>query len=109
PRENYLFFAKIPSRSSDCSHLVEQVRRTVELLFSVDDSFRKGLMKTMKKHYPRAARGWLDRRPVPGQWKFCLVSLGKDKAELPFFAKCGVRRLARNLDQLGHPLYFAAV
>ncbi|PZN31591.1 MAG: hypothetical protein DIU71_09595, partial [Proteobacteria bacterium] len=84
PRENYLFFAKIPSRSSDCSHLVEQVRRTVELLFSVDDSFRKELKKTMKKHYPRAARGWLDRRPVPGQWKFCLVSLGKDKAELPF-------------------------
>lgn len=36
-----LFFAKIVSKSSGMSHLIEQVRRTAQLLFSVDDSYRK--------------------------------------------------------------------
>jgi uncharacterized protein (TIGR04141 family) len=109
PKEKILFFAKIPTRSSDCSHLAEQVRRTVELLFGLDDGFRKRLKKAMEKHYSRSSRSWLDRRPRPGDWKLCLVSLGKDKQKLPFFAKCTISRLTRTLEQIGHPVYFSAV
>jgi uncharacterized protein (TIGR04141 family) len=109
PKKKILFFAKIPTRSSDCSHLVEQVRRTVELLFGLDDGFRKKLKKVMEKHYSRSPRSWLDARPRPGDWKLCLVSLGKDKHKLPFFAKCSISRLTRTLEQIGHPIYFSTV
>jgi uncharacterized protein (TIGR04141 family) len=109
PTERILFFAKIASKSSGCSHLLEQVRRTEELLFGQDGAFRAKLKKAFKKHYPRARRNWLDEKPARGDWKLCLVSLGRDKASLPFFAKCGVRRLVRSLEQLGHTVYFASV
>ena len=48
PKKRILFFAKIPSRSSDCSHFVEQVSRTVELLFSSDGGFRSKLKASMR-------------------------------------------------------------
>ena len=40
-----LFFAKVGAKSSGMSHLVEQVRRTAELLFNVDGSYRVELAK----------------------------------------------------------------
>jgi uncharacterized protein (TIGR04141 family) len=40
PASRTLFFVKIASKSTGMSHLVEQVRRTAEALFSADDSFR---------------------------------------------------------------------
>jgi uncharacterized protein (TIGR04141 family) len=109
PTKRILFFAKIASKSSGCSHLLEQVRRTEELLFGQDGAFRAKLKKAFKKHYPKAKRSWLDEKPAREEWKLCLVSLGRDKDKLPFFAKCGVRRLVRNLEQLGHTVFFAKV
>jgi uncharacterized protein (TIGR04141 family) len=109
PRKKILFFAKIPTRSSDCSHLVEQIRRTEELLFSVDGSFRKNLKRTFRKHYPEANSDWLDTKPNRWEWKLCLVSLGKDRKDLPFFAKCSVWRLARQLEHQGNPFFFQSV
>ena len=43
-----LYFAKIASRSSGMSHLLEQVRRTAELLFSQDQSYRDELIANIK-------------------------------------------------------------
>ena len=63
-----LFFAKITSRSSGMSHLVEQVRRTAELLFSTDDGFRKELVKVFSKYHPSIDTAWLDSRPRNGTW-----------------------------------------
>lgn len=109
PRRRILFFAKIATRSSDCSHLVEQIKRTEELLFSVDDSFRKKIKRAFQTHYPDVDRTWLDVKPNRWDWKLCLVSLGKDKKDLPFFAKCSLRRLARLFEHQGNPFYFQSV
>lgn len=109
PTKKILFFAKIAAKSSGCSHLVEQVRRTEELLFGQDGNFRAKLKKAFEKHYPKADRDWLDEKPARGEWKLCLVSLGRDAMALPFFARCGVWRLVRNLEQLGHPVFFTKV
>jgi uncharacterized protein (TIGR04141 family) len=46
-----LLFAKIASKSSGMSHLVEQVRRTAELLFSTDAGYRRELAKVFAKHH----------------------------------------------------------
>jgi uncharacterized protein (TIGR04141 family) len=109
PKRNVLFFAKILSRSSDCSHLVEQVRRTTQLLFSPDDAFRKRLRKAIRKHYPSSSTAWLKSRPTVGSWSLCLVSLGPKLSDLPLFAKCGIARLVKELDNAGHPASFLAV
>lgn len=104
-----LFFIKIASKSAGMSHLVEQARRTSELLFSTDDGYRKKLSALFKKHHPNANRTWLQKRPKNGDWRFCLVSLGRTKEKLPFFAKCGLVKLARDLNERGHPISFTAV
>jgi uncharacterized protein (TIGR04141 family) len=109
PRKKILFFAKIAAKAAGCSHLVEQVRRTEELLFDTDGTYRSKLKEIFKRHHPSAKRTWLDDRPTRGEWKLCLVSLGRKKEDLPFFAKCAVWRLARNLERLGHTVYFATV
>lgn len=109
PHKRILYFAKIPSRSADFSHLSEQVRRTVELLFSPDPKFRKKLKEKMKDIYPKAERAWLDARPRPGDWNLCLVSLGRRASDLPFFAKCGLARLVKELEEGGHHVSFQAV
>jgi uncharacterized protein (TIGR04141 family) len=109
PKNKILFFAKIPSRSSDCSHLVEQVSRTVELMFSSDGGFRSKLKKVMLKTYGVTSVKWLDQRPKPGEWQMCLVALGRKKERLPLFAKCSIARLAKTLDRAGHPLMYVAV
>jgi uncharacterized protein (TIGR04141 family) len=109
PTEKMLFFVKIASKASGCSHLVEQVRRTDELLFGQDGTFRARLKKVFEKHHPKAKRNWLDEKPSRTDWKLCLVSMGRDKMDLPFFAKCSVRRLVRGLQELGHSVFFTAV
>jgi uncharacterized protein (TIGR04141 family) len=83
-----LFFAKVGARSSGMSHLVEQVRRTAELLFNVDGSYRAELAKVFKKYHPNTDRGWLKSRPSNADWNLCLVSLGRPAKTLPFFVHC---------------------
>ena len=109
PKTKTLFFAKIGSKSSGISHLVEQVRRTSELLFSTDDGYRKKLGEVFAKYHPTADAQWLKARPKNGDWNMCLVSLGKNALQLPFFARCGIVRLYKDLSARGHPVAFTAV
>jgi uncharacterized protein (TIGR04141 family) len=109
PKRKTLIFAKIVSRSSGMSHLVEQVRRTAELLFSADGAYRKELKKVFKKYYPKEDSTWLDSRPMPGDWELCLASLGRSAKELPFFAKCSLMNLHRDLRERGHKVSFGRV
>jgi uncharacterized protein (TIGR04141 family) len=104
-----LFFAKIASRSSGMSHLVEQVRRTTELLFSADPLYRQKLSAAFKKHHPKADASWLNSRPKPGEWNLCFVSLGRKKQHLPFFAKCSLARVYEDLRERGHDVSFVTV
>lgn len=109
PKQNVLFFAKITGRSSSSSHLVEQVRRTVELLFDPDDGFRQKLKARIARWHPKASTTWLDSRPRHGDITLCLVSMGREKNKLPLFAKCSVSRLCRDLAHAGHTVLFDAV
>ncbi len=109
PKTRTLFFAKITSRSSGMSHLVEQVRRTAELLFNIDDGYRQKLAKVFEKLHPNADSTWLDSRPANGSWSLCLVSLGKNALQLPFFARCGLVRLYKELRERGHTVFFTPV
>lgn len=104
-----LYFAKIASKSSGMSHLVEQVRRTVELLFSMDGAYRAELSKVFKKYHPTADTGWLKSRPDNGSWNLCMVSLGRTAAKLPFFAKCSLWRIHKGLTERGHKAFFISV
>jgi uncharacterized protein (TIGR04141 family) len=104
-----LFFAKIPSKSSGMSHLVEQVRRTSELLFSTDGGYRKELSKVFAKVHPTIDAAWLSSRPRNSEWNLCLVSLGKNASQLPFFARCGLVRVYKDLTERGHSVAFTAV
>lgn len=108
-KTNTLFFAKIGSKSSGISHLVEQVRRTSELLFSTDDGYRKKLVDVFTKYHPTVDTQWLKARPKNGDWNLCLVSLGKNASQLPFFARCGLVRLYKDLAERGHSVAFTAV
>jgi uncharacterized protein (TIGR04141 family) len=104
-----LYFAKIPSRSSGMSHLVEQVRRTVELTFGADSHFRQAVQQYMSIHHKKADVSWLKSRPLNNDWTLCLVSLGKKAEDLPFFARCSVRRLAIDMQNRGFRVaYFSA-
>jgi uncharacterized protein (TIGR04141 family) len=108
PQTRTLFFAKIVSKSSEMSHLLEQVRRAAELLFSVDDGYRKKLI-LFKKYHPQTDIEWLKSRPKQGEWNLCMVSLGKPANRLPFFAKCGLVKLHRDLSERGHTVPFIHV
>jgi uncharacterized protein (TIGR04141 family) len=109
PKSQTLFFAKIPSKSSGMSHLVEQVRRTAELFFSPDPAYRKQLKKGVKKEHPALITTWLDERPRAGDWNLCLVSLGRPATKLPFFAKCSLMKLNKDLRGRGHEMSFVSV
>ena len=91
------------------SHLLEQVRRTAELLFSNDGSYRKELTKLFKKYHPTADRNWLETRPSNGDWQLCLVSLGRRAENLPFFCQMRVSTAHNDLTQRGHDVSFATV
>jgi uncharacterized protein (TIGR04141 family) len=104
-----LFFAKIPTRSSGMSHLLEQVRRTTELFFSQDQDYRRELAAKIKQHYKGMDTSWLASRPRQGDWNICLVSLGKTAAKLPFFARCGLAKLCKDLRKQGHAISFLKV
>lgn len=104
-----LYFAKIVSKSSGMSHLIEQVRRTAQLLFSVDDAYRKKVIALFKKYHPKADVEWLKSRPRQGDWNLCLVSLGKPATKLPFFAKCGLVKVHKDLVEQGHAVSYITV
>lgn len=104
-----LFFAKIASRSSGMSHLLEQVRRTAELLFSQDQGYRSELTTAIRKYHKGMDTTWLTSRPRQGDWNLCLVSLGKNKEKLPFFARCGLAKLYKDLREQGHEVSFLKV
>lgn len=99
---------KIATQSSGISHLVEQVRRTAELLFDTDGEYRSRLSDVFKKEHPSADRQWLKSRPENHAWKLCMVSLGKDVLKLPFFARCGVVRAFNDLRRRGHSVSFTS-
>ncbi len=104
-----LYFAKIASKSSGMSHLVEQVRRTAELLFSTDGTYRQELIKIFKKQHKGEDTEWLKSKPRNSDWNLCLVSLGKSTAQLPFFARCSVVKLYKDLRERGHEVSFLKV
>jgi uncharacterized protein (TIGR04141 family) len=104
-----LYFAKIPSKSSGVSHLVEQVRRTSELIFSEDAEFRKAVQQCIRKHHKGEDTEWLDSRPKNSDWNLCMVSLGKSAMDLPFFARCSVRRLYLEMRKRGFEVSFLPV
>ena len=102
PSTKTLYFVKIAVNSSHMSHLAEQIRRTAELFFAADPGFRAALSKVVTKHNPTMDTSWVSNRPRHGDWNLCLVPLGKTLQKLPFFAKCGVYRLAKELESRGH-------
>jgi uncharacterized protein (TIGR04141 family) len=104
-----LYFAKIASKSSGMSHLVEQTRRTAELLFNTDGAYRAELIKAFRKYHPTADTSWLKSRPDNGDRNLCMVSLGRPSAKLPFFAKCSLWRVHKDLTERGHKVFFTAV
>jgi uncharacterized protein (TIGR04141 family) len=104
-----LFFAKVGARSSGMSHLVEQVRRTAELLFNVDGAYRVELAKVFRRYHPSVDASWLKSRPNNSDWKLCLISLGRTARSLPFFAKCALYRVHKGLTERGHKVYFGSV
>jgi uncharacterized protein (TIGR04141 family) len=91
------------------SHLVEQVRRTAELLFSVDGAYRKELTRVFEKHHKAANTEWLKMRRKHGEWNLCLVCLGKPVLRLPFFARCGLAKVFTDLRVQGHDVSFLTV
>jgi uncharacterized protein (TIGR04141 family) len=104
-----LFFAKIASKASGMSHLVEQVRATADLLFNPDQTYRNQLLEVFKTHHPKADRSWLEKRPKNSDWKFCLVSLDRPANDLPFFAKTALWRLHRKLTSSDFEVFFVSV
>lgn len=75
PKSSTPYFAKIPSKSSGMSHLVEQVRRTAELLFSADGAYRKELTKAFQRYHNGADTAGLKTRPKHREWNLRPVSL----------------------------------
>lgn len=104
-----LYFVKQPSASAGMSHLYEQVRRTVENFFSSDDDFRGRLKGNIRKDGRITNTSWLNSRPRRQDWNLCLVSMGKEASQLPFFARCGLARLIRELEQSGYNVFYQAV
>lgn len=104
-----LYFVKQPSGSASLSHLCEQVRRTAENFFSTDNAFRSKLAAEITKQNKNSDISWLTNRPNRHEWNLCLVSMGKPADQFPFFAKCGITRLVRELHHGAYNLSFQAV
>lgn len=104
-----LLFSKIVSKSSGMSHLLEQVRRTSDLLFSADGAYRSRVLQLFEQHHPGADVAWLRSRPRREDWNLCMVSLGRPATDLPFFAKCGLAKLYKELIERGNRVSFNSV
>lgn len=104
-----LYFVKHPTRSASVSHLSEQLRRTAELFFGHDQAYRDALAVAMNKTGKGWDATWTKTKPLRHEWTLCLVSMGTPMAKLPFFAKCGLARLLRDLQQRNYNIAFQAV
>ncbi|PTT84666.1 hypothetical protein DBR42_14880 [Pelomonas sp. HMWF004] len=104
-----LYFVKHPTRSASVSHLSEQLRRTAELFFGNDQAYRDALAVAMNKTGKGWDATWTKTKPLRNEWTLCLVSMGTPIAKLPFFAKCGLARLLRDLEQRNFNIAFQAV
>lgn len=104
-----LYFVKHPVGSAGVSHLCEQVRRTAETFFDADQSYRQKLANRIVAMSKGWDTSWLTARPKQHEWNLCLVLMGKQLSELPFFAKCGVARLLGELQRRGFNVSFQAV
>ena len=109
PQSQTMYFVKMVSKSSGMSHLVEQVRRTSELVFSADVAFRAKLKAKFAALHKEADASWLDSRPRHSDWALCLISLGQRVTDLPFFAKCSLVKLHKDMVARGHRVYFGNV
>lgn len=105
-----MYFVKRADTSAPLSHLCEQVRRSVELLFSPNPGFRTALSTYSTKHKISVHADLTTSRPYAGTWTLRVVVLTRKKKnpleELPLFAKCSLRRLAKQMIQLGHRIEF---
>jgi len=104
-----LYFVKHPAGSAGVSHLCEQVRRTAETFFDIDPAYRQILESRIGAVGKGWDTSWLRERPKRHEWNLCLVLMGKQLNELPFFAKCGISRLVGELQKRGFNLSFLAV
>jgi uncharacterized protein (TIGR04141 family) len=104
-----LCFVKKGSKSGGMSHLFEQVRRTTELVFGPDQGFRQKVIEMFALYHPGVDASWLSERQRPGDWTLCMVSLGEAADTLPFFARCGLKTLYKELVKQGHAVSFASV
>jgi uncharacterized protein (TIGR04141 family) len=103
-----LYFVKKPSAASGLSHLVEQVRRTDENFFRVDESFRiDAAAKLISIGHSEVS--WLESRPVRSEWTICLVLMGKKLSELSFFSQSALARLAKEYQEKGFKVAFQKV
>src|SRR5713101_2763724 len=59
-----------------------EARRTSELLFDTDQTYRNELSKVFEKQHPRADRAWLKSRPQNWDWK-TLPGLTRKACERP--------------------------
>jgi len=108
-KTNTLYFVKKVTGSSQFSHLAEQIRRTVELVFSSDDAFRVELVKKITAIYPQMNLAWVSTRPKNDALKLSIVSMGRDFNDYPFFAKSSLVKLTKELETKGHTVEFVAV
>jgi uncharacterized protein (TIGR04141 family) len=104
-----LYFVKHPAGSAGVSHLCEQVRRTAETFFDTDPAYRVKLTGRVNAVGKGWDTTWLTTQPKRHEWNLCLVLMGKQLVDLPFFAKCGISRLAGELERRGFNVFFLAV
>lgn len=104
-----LYFVKHPTRSASVSHLSEQLRRTAELFFGNDQAYRDALATAIAKTGKGWDGSWTKVKPLRHEWTLCLVSMGTPMKKLPFFAKCGLARLLRDLQQRNFNIAFQVV
>lgn len=104
-----LYFVKHPVGSTGVSHLCEQVRRTAETFFDTDPMYRNKLADRVNAVGKGWDTAWLTTQPKRHEWNLCLVLMGKQLHNLPFFAKCGISRLFGELQRSGFNVTFQAV
>ena len=104
-----LYFVKHPTGSAGVSHLCEQVRRTAETFFDTDPTYRQKLAARVNAVGKGWDTTWLTTQPKRHEWNLCMVLMGKQLNDLPFFAKCGISRLVGELVRRGFVVSFQAV